>query len=189
MLPSGNGGDPRNVIPPRLSEIISPRLRLIAGGCPLKWVWKAVSNYCNINQALACYHKVNLSGGGQRQLEVPLPTLHWDSRATRGSACTSWESGFGCWIAVGWDGSRPCRAALCALCDFRRFSAESSSPESISAVSWSSRWLWDWNESAHLRGDSNIDVIIVQIFEQRCQKPISIIKYDRNHTDSKDLLF
>lgn len=46
------------------SEIISQRLGLIAGGCPLNWVWKAVSNYCNINQALACYHKVNVSEGG-----------------------------------------------------------------------------------------------------------------------------
>lgn len=54
-----------------LSEISTLRLGLIAGGCPLNWVWKAVSNYSNINQALACYHKVNLSGGAQKQLEVP----------------------------------------------------------------------------------------------------------------------
>lgn len=54
-----------------LSEISALRLGLIAGGCPLNWVWKAVSNYSNINQALACYHKVNLSGGAQKQLEVP----------------------------------------------------------------------------------------------------------------------
>lgn len=70
MLPSGNASELKNVIP-LCSEIISLRLGLIAGGCPLNWVWKAVSNYGNINQALACYHKVNLSGGAQKQLEVP----------------------------------------------------------------------------------------------------------------------
>lgn len=71
MLPRGNGSRAEERDSAVLSEIISLWLGLIAGGCPLNWVWKAVSNYGNINQALACYHKVNLSGGAQKQLEVP----------------------------------------------------------------------------------------------------------------------
>lgn len=71
MLPRGSEGETEERDSAALSEIISLWLGLIAGGCPLNWVWKAVSNYSNINQALACYHKVNLSGGAQKQLEVP----------------------------------------------------------------------------------------------------------------------